>query len=98
MAGKVVRSVCDDRTQKDTVLSKRAVNSAKHRQTASPSAPGPSTGPNPLDPSGIAGRHFGAWTAVKADATGRRILCTCCCGTVREIGCDALLSGESTGC
>jgi hypothetical protein len=50
------------------------------------------------DAGGMAGRRYGAWITIRADATGRRILCACACGTVREVGLEALQSGQSQGC
>jgi hypothetical protein len=43
-------------------------------------------------------QRFGAWSVIRADATGRRILVACKCSTVREVSREALESGESVGC
>jgi hypothetical protein len=59
---------------------------------AQPESKPPTASPDPL-----LGR-FGAWTAIKTDATGRRILCVCRCGAAHEVGRDALERGESVGC
>ena len=46
----------------------------------------------------VAGKCFGSWTVVSADATGKRAGCRCACGTVRVIAVEALASGASTSC
>jgi len=47
---------------------------------------------------GIAGRRFGCWTAVGADATGKRIGCVCDCGRSQILALDALESGTTKSC
>lgn len=47
---------------------------------------------------GLCGRTFGAWTAVRADQTGKRVTVICGCGTLRQVALDALSDGSSTGC
>ncbi len=44
------------------------------------------------------GARFGAWTALRADPTGKRVTCVCSCGTARQVALEALQSGESVGC
>jgi hypothetical protein len=44
------------------------------------------------------GQQFGAWTVINADATGKRALCSCSCGAIREVAVAALLDGISIGC
>ena len=34
--------------------------------------------------------RFGAWVVVKADATGKRFVCACTCGTIKQVGREAL--------
>jgi hypothetical protein len=46
----------------------------------------------------IAGKRFGSWMVISADATGKRAGCRCICGTVRVIAVEALASGASTSC
>jgi hypothetical protein len=46
----------------------------------------------------VAGKCFGSWTVVSADATGKRAGCRCACGTVRVIAVEALASGAITSC
>ncbi len=50
------------------------------------------------DGNGVEGSRFGAWTAIRADPTGKRITCICSCGAARQIGLEALESGQSQGC
>jgi len=44
------------------------------------------------------GQRFGAWCAVKADPTGRKITVVCVCGLVAQIAREVLESGENLGC
>jgi hypothetical protein len=44
------------------------------------------------------GARFGAWALVSVDATGKRALCCCICGTVTTVAVDALTAGQSAGC
>jgi hypothetical protein len=56
----------------------------------------------------IAGKRFGSWVVMSADATGKRTGCRCMCGTVQVIeaviavegmiAVEALASGASTSC
>jgi hypothetical protein len=48
----------------------------------------------PVEP----GQTFGAWTAIGADPSDKRILCRCSCSTVRLIAREALENGETKGC
>jgi hypothetical protein len=43
-----------------------------------------------------AGRQFGHWTAVNADATGKRITVQCVCGRLSVCGVEALEAGTTT--
>ena len=41
----------------------------------------------------------GAWRIIGfVDRTAKRALCACACGQVREVGVEALASGQSQGC
>ena len=44
------------------------------------------------------GAVINSWTIAALDSTGKRALCSCACGTVREIAVAALMDGSSTGC
>ena len=44
------------------------------------------------------GDRFGCWVIVKGDATGKRFVVACVCGTVRHVGHEALEDGSSQGC
>ena len=46
----------------------------------------------------LAGPRFGAWTAIRVDQSGKRIIAVCVCGSVRQIAVDALTDGQSQGC
>lgn len=46
----------------------------------------------------ISGRKFGHWTAVEADATGKRVHCQCVCGRIRYLGIDELKAGAASSC
>ena len=46
----------------------------------------------------LAGRRFGSWTVLGADPTGKRIVCRCACGRVRQVALAALELGESLSC
>jgi len=52
----------------------------------------------PPDSNGIEGRRYGAWVALRADATAKRVSCVCACGAVRQVAIDALESGMSRSC
>jgi hypothetical protein len=41
---------------------------------------------------------FGSWTLIQTDSLGKRALCRCICGAVREVSIEALESGVSRGC
>lgn len=42
--------------------------------------------------------QFGAWTLIRFDAVGKRAVCRCRCGVVREVAADALRGGLTTSC
>jgi hypothetical protein len=70
-----------------------ATSKAPRGQTPRPPPPEPRP-----DANGLAGRRFGAWTAVRTDQSGKRVTCICSCGVARLVAHDALLTGESRGC
>ncbi len=41
---------------------------------------------------------FGSWTLIQTDSLGKRALCRCACGAVREVSIEALESGATRGC
>jgi hypothetical protein len=51
-----------------------------------------------VDGNGVEVRCFGAWTAIRADLTGKRITCICSCGAARQIAVEALKNGLTRGC
>ena len=44
------------------------------------------------------GATFGSWTVASVDSLGRRAVCSCACGLVREVAVAALMDGSSVGC
>ena len=43
-------------------------------------------------------RRFGRWAVINTDTVGKRALCRCDCGALREIAIAALADGSTTSC
>lgn len=51
-----------------------------------------------VDGNGVEERRFGAWTAIRADPTCKRITCICSCSAARQIALKALECSITLSC